>query len=47
MKDKFIEKCICWWSKNDLYGRISNIDCSVHSEEVKRRLKDCVEVKDA
>ncbi len=44
-KDVFTEKCICWWSKNDIYGFIPNSECEVHGEKVKESLKKSVSYK--
>ena len=35
-KDIFTETCICWWSKDNLYGFIPSVDCPVHGKEVSK-----------
>jgi len=47
-KDKLTEKCICDWSKDNKFGFIPNIKCSVHGKQTKENLKKTVpcEVKE-
>ena len=45
MKDfeKFAHKCICWWSKDDLYGFIPNTECPAHGKQTKELISKSVD----
>ena len=43
--NKFTEKCICDWSKDNEYGFIPNSKCPVHGQEVQVMLGKSVAYK--
>lgn len=36
--NKFTEKCICDWSKDDKYGFIPYVGCPAHGKRTKKNL---------
>lgn len=41
----FEYKCTCYWSKNDEFGFVPNLDCEVHGKETRERLNKSVSWK--
>jgi len=40
----FEYKCICNWSKDNKYGFIQNVRCSVHGKKAQQLLSECASV---
>ena len=41
---KFKYQCICWWSKDDVYGFIPNTKCPAHGKQTRKLLSKSVSV---